>query len=80
MVFSTPTFLLLFLPFLLLIYYIIPATKRSLRNTVLLLFSILFYAYGEPLFIFVMLFSILLHWLSAMQMEKNPEKKNFCWS
>ncbi len=75
MVFSTPPFLLLFLSALLLIYYIIPAKQRTIRNNVLLLFSVLFYAYGEPLFNFVMVFSIVLNWLLAIWIEKYPEKK-----
>ena len=53
MVFSSMTFLPLFLPLVLILYY---ATKHPrIRNGVLLAFSLLFYAWGEPTWIFVML-------------------------
>lgn len=56
MVFSSLLFLFRFLPAVLTVYYIAP---RSLRNLVLLLFSLLFYAWGEPVYILLMLASIL---------------------
>ena len=55
MVFSSVTFLLAFLPAVLLVYYLAP---RPARNYVLLLFSLLFYAWGEPIYILLMLLSI----------------------
>ena len=45
MVFSTPYFLFLYLPIVLLIYYLVPL---KLRNLVLLIFSLIFYGWGEP--------------------------------
>lgn len=56
MVFSSLLFLFRFLPAVLIVYYIAP---RSLRNLVLLLFSLVFYAWGEPVYILLMLMSIL---------------------
>lgn len=57
MVFSSLLFLFRFLPAVLMVYYMAP---RSLRNLVLLLFSLLFYAWGEPVYILLMLSSILI--------------------
>lgn len=63
MVFSSSIFLFLFLPFVLLGYYLL---KESYRNTYLLLVSLLFYAYGEPRFILVMLASIAINYLCGL--------------
>ncbi len=55
MVFSSVTFLLYFLPAVLLVYFLVP---NSLKNAVLLFASLLFYAWGEPVYVFLMLISI----------------------
>ena len=47
MVFSSIEFLFVFLPLTLLVYYIVP---HKIRNLVLLLFSLLFYGWGEPVY------------------------------
>lgn len=57
MVFSGLTFLLLFLPAVLLVYFIVP---KRFKNAVLFLFSLLFYAWGEPVYVVLMLFSTVL--------------------
>ncbi len=77
MVFSSTVFLFVFLPALLLFYYlpIKKSARRTWRNTVLLLFSIGFYAWGEPVFIFVMLTSVLANWLAVLIMEKSKHRK-----
>ena len=54
MVFSSTVFLLLFLPLVALVYFLCP---RKARNTVLLIASLLFYGWGEPKYILIMLFS-----------------------
>lgn len=59
MVFSNLVFLCLFLPAVLLIYY---AVRKELQNIVLLFFSLVFYAWGEPIYVFLMLFSILVNY------------------
>ncbi|MDR1766819.1 MAG: MBOAT family protein, partial [Lachnospiraceae bacterium] len=59
MVFSSVIFLFLFLPVVLLGYYALP---RRFRNIFLLLASVFFYGWGEPKFVFVMLFSILVNY------------------
>ncbi len=55
MVFSSPVFLFGFLPLALFVYYISPT---SIKNIVLLLFSLLFYAWGETFYLLVLLISI----------------------
>ncbi len=59
MVFSSLTFLLFFLPLCLGAYYMVPQRFRQARNLVLLLFSLVFYAWGEPVYILLMVFSTL---------------------
>ena len=57
MVFSSILFLFYFLAAVLLIYFIVP---KSWRNWVLFLSSMLFYAWGEPVYVLLMLFTITL--------------------
>ena len=66
MLFSSTVFLFLFLPVVLLLYYIPCAKSRTWRNMVLLFASLLFYAWGEPLFVFVMLLSIGINWAAGI--------------
>ena len=58
MLFSSAIFLLLFFPIVLIIYYNPVWKSRKFRNIFLLLVSLFFYAWGEPVFVFFMLFSI----------------------
>ncbi len=69
MVFSGTTFLFLFLPLLLLLYF----CRKSIRwrNAVLLIFSLLFYAWGEPIWVFGMIVITLINWLLALAIRKN---------
>lgn len=60
MVFSSMTFLCVFLPVVFLLYYILPDLR--VRNGLLIIASLLFYAYGEPVYILLMLFSILINY------------------
>jgi len=53
MVFSNLFFLYIFMPLLALLYFAIP--KNSLRRAVLILFSLIFYAWGEPIYVFLMI-------------------------
>ena len=57
MVFSSLTFLFGYLPIVLLLYFVVP---MKWRNLVLLLVSLFFYGWGEPVYIFIMIFSVLL--------------------
>lgn len=75
MVFSSLIFLFRFFPIVLLLYWIAP---KKLRNFVLLASSLFFYAWGEPIYLFVMLFSILGNYLLGFWVwnakQKNQEK------
>ena len=73
MVFSSITFLFAFLPIVLLVYYISP---RFLKNFVLMLFSLLFYAWGEPKYVFVMIASILVGYIGGIMVDKFMCKDN----
>jgi len=55
MLFSSITFLYYFLPITLILYFIVP---KGLKNAILLLVSLIFYAWGEPVYIFLMIVSI----------------------
>ena len=73
MVFSSLTFLLVFMPAVLLLYFIVPVWW--VRNTVLLLASLVFYAWGEPVYILLMLYSILLNYCCGRLMGKHRRHK-----
>lgn len=66
MVFSSLLFLFRFLPVVLLIYYVVPA---KLRNLVLLLVSLVFYAWGEPVYVFLMIVSILVSYTGGILVD-----------
>lgn len=70
MVFSSTVFLFLFLPFVLIVYYNPFVRGRAFRNAILLLSSLGFYAWGEPVFVFLMIFSILITWLFGLGLQK----------
>ncbi len=72
MVFSSMIFLWVFLPILLGIYFI---SKDKYRNIILLLFSLLFYSWGEPKYIVVMLISIFANYILGLIMDKYKFKK-----
>ena len=57
MVFSSLEFLFFFLPIVLLLYYVVP---YKIKNIVLLVASLIFYAWGEPVYVFLMIFSSLI--------------------
>ncbi len=67
MVFSSITFLFYFLPLVLLFYYIVP---YKFKNFILLIFSLIFYAYGEPIYIFLMIFSCIVDYTNALIIDK----------
>lgn len=72
MVFSTVTFLFYFLPLFLALYFVLPF--RHIRNIVLLVASLIFYAWGEPKNLPLLLISILLNYLCGLGMGKAQEK------
>lgn len=71
MVFSSILFLFYFLPTVLVVYFIVP---RKAKNIVLLLFSLFFYAWGEPVYILLMLFSICMDYFLGLWLERVKEK------
>ena len=72
MLFSSLVFLFYFLPLLLATYYICP---KKYRNSVLLLFSLVFYAWGGVSYSVILIASILINFLFAKQIEKNTSSK-----
>lgn len=76
MVFSSMTFLFIFLLTVMLFYFTLPG--RNLKNLILLIFSLIFYAWGEPIYIGIMIISILNDYIFAQLVEKYREagKKN----
>lgn len=73
MLFSNLIFLVIFLPLFLISYFLI--NNRKYRNFILLIFSLLFYAWGEPLYIFLMIFSIVINYYLALKINKNKDTK-----
>lgn len=67
MVFSSIFFLFYFLPITLLIYYIVP---RKFKNTVLFISSLIFYGWGEPIYITIMIFSTIVDYSHGILIEK----------
>lgn len=73
MVFSSPVFIFLFLPIVYLINLVIP---KRFSNGFLLIFSLIFYAWGEPLYVFLMIFSGLINYILTLSMgEQSPKRK-----
>ena len=67
MVFSSPLFLFFYLPTVLLVYYMTPLRWR---NAVLLVFNLIFYGWGEPVYILIMFLSIAIDYTHGMLVEK----------
>lgn len=74
MVFSSTVFLFLFLPLALCIYYNPFIKGRTFRNTFLLLVSLLFYAWGEPVFVLLMLLSIGVAYIVGNNLHRKNRK------
>ena len=74
MLFSSITFIYLFLPILFLVYFLTP---NKYRNIPLLIFSLLFYFLGEPKYILVLLFSCTINYILSVLIGKNKKPKLF---
>ena len=72
MLFSSIPFLYYFLPVVMLCYFLAP---RGLKNTVLLLFSLVFYAWGEPKYVLLMLCTIAVFYLCGLAIERAGTKR-----
>lgn len=68
MLFSSIVFLFTFLPIILILYYLVP---RPMKNVILLFGSLLFYAWGEPVYIFLMIFSTLFNYICGLDIARN---------
>ena len=72
MLFSSIPFLFYFLPAVLILYFLVPAKQK---NAVLLLFSLVFYAWGEPKYVFLMIATIFLFFFCGIAIGKAPDQK-----
>ena len=72
MVFSEPVFMFMFLPVALLLYYAVPF---RFKNTVLFLTGLLFYAWGEPVYVLIMILSTLIDYCAGRVMDKFDTNK-----
>lgn len=70
MLFSSITFLFIFLPVTLLLYYLVPA---GFKNFVMLIASLFFYAWGEPIYVVLMVLSILLNYFCGLDIAEKSE-------
>ena len=71
MVFSSTIFLFAFLPLVLALYFLVPG--HAAKNVLLLAVSLLFYAWGEPVYVVLMVFSIAANWLFGMVLARTSQ-------
>lgn len=76
MLFSSTVFIMYFLPAVTLIYYGLLRKSRKLQNAFLTLASLLFYAWGEPKFVLVMLLSIVCNWGFGLLVKRGKDKNS----
>ena len=72
MIFSSIAFLYYFLPVAILLYFAVPT---AYKNFVLFIVSLIFYGWGEPKFVIVMLISMIVGYVSGLLMEKHVKNK-----
>lgn len=78
MLFTSQSFLFLFLPIMIAVYFALTG-HRKMQNTFLLTMSLGFYAWGEPVFVLILLVSILGNWAAALCVEHFRERKKICF-
>ena len=71
MVFSSLTFMYIYLPIVLGIYFLVP---KVLRNSVMFIAGLLFYAWGEPVYLWIMVLSTLIDYTAGLFMHKYDDK------
>ena len=76
MLFSSITFLYYFLPLIIIFYFLVPF---RFKNFILLLFSLIFYSWGEPKYIILMILSIFCGYIEGLLIQKSVEKKYSRW-
>lgn len=77
MVFSSLIFLCIFLPVVFILYGVIPSLKA--RNILLMLASLMFYAYGEPVYVLLMIGSSLFNYIFALLVSKGSPHRRKGW-
>lgn len=75
MIFSSLEFLCVFLPMVFALYCIIPSLR--VKNALLIIASLLFYAYGEPVYVFLMIASSFVNYIMALAIDKTTKYKKF---
>ncbi len=75
MLFPSEVFLFVFLPVVLVVYYVLLRRTKTLKNVFLLLASLFFYAWGEPVYVNLMIGSILFNWLMGILVDRFRGKK-----
>ncbi len=78
MLFSSSIFLFNFLPITLFIYYVFLRNTKQLKNYFLLIMSLIFYAWGEPKFVIMLIFSIIINWFWGLLIDKKRNNKKIC--
>lgn len=73
MLFSSIIFLFYFLPIVLAVYFLIPARFMKAKNIVLLAASLFFYAWGEPVYVFLMIYSAFFNYFMGRQIQKRKD-------
>lgn len=74
MLFSSTTFIYVFLPVILILYYGVFRRSLLMKNLILFIGSLFFYAWGEPKFVLVMLLSICVNWLVGLLVHRYRER------
>lgn len=70
MLFSSILFIFYFLPATLILYYAVPEKFIGARNVILLIASLVFYSWGEPVYVFLMMYSIIFNYFMAHQIRR----------
>lgn len=75
MLFPSEVFLFVFLPIVLVVYYALLRKTKMLKNVFLLIASLFFYAWGEPVYVFLMIGTFLGNWLFGLVIDRLRDKK-----
>ncbi|MGN1127152.1 MAG: MBOAT family O-acyltransferase [Ruminococcus sp.] len=75
MLFASTVFIFAFLPAVLLLYYVVLKKFRTAQNILLLVASLLFYAWGEPKYVLIMILSIIMNYIFGLLVDKFRSSK-----
>lgn len=75
MLFPSEVFLFVFLPVVLVVYYALLRKTKTLKNMFLLIASLFFYAWGEPVYVYLMIGSILFNWFMGILIDRFRERR-----